>query len=103
MVVIMKYVSCQNDTVISVSILCVWGSEEDVACELTTGTVLCGSVSQALRSRRSDSKKTASHQTAAAAEHSQVDRPYTVIYGHPHYHHDHHEEIYNQPSAENRA
>lgn len=41
-------------------------SEDDVACELTTGTVLCGSVSRALKSRKSNNRKTAAHQAAAA-------------------------------------
>ena len=46
--------------------VCLWlpcFSEDDVACELTTGTVLCGSVSRALKHRKSESRKTATHQS----------------------------------------
>jgi len=34
--------------------VCLWClSDDDVACELTTGTVLCGSVSRALKNHKS--------------------------------------------------
>jgi len=45
----------------------VCGAEEDVACELTRGTVLCGSLSRALKHRKSNSKKTVTHEAAATA------------------------------------
>jgi len=37
--------------------------EDDVACELTTGSVLCGNLSRALKSRKSDCRKTATQQS----------------------------------------
>jgi len=68
---LMKYISC-HAIVITGNIVYVCGVEEDIACELTTGTVLCGSVSRALKNRRSDSRKTDAHQAEPAASDSQV-------------------------------
>jgi len=41
-------------------------SEEDMACQLTKGGVLCGSASRALKSRMSDSGKAASGHASAS-------------------------------------
>ena len=54
-------------------------SDDDVACELTTGTVLCGSVSRALKHRKPDSSKTSSNQSPVWCPHIALIMPILMV------------------------